>query len=481
MALFGFQLCFTLIMASFLQKLTPIYSLGRWLLCNGSLVYYKQPTNDELRKLSGKHFEKPKGKRKGNQKSMAEQELQTFKIPKDIELNLNSEQIRPIDSLQFRNYSEYEWLVNYTLFVVLVYIATEIYYEIWTPSKDFNISLVWIALSVSFAVKNMISILRLYLKAGGGEFTLSFIYGILSFICSLCVLMISEDYLDFGLGQELKTSPVSDRPAKFDISGLKLILAFVSALHGMIFAFPGIRMAQMYSDALKYSSGSNLLNFFLHLNFCAPALITLLWIKPLVRDFLLSPGTLNGPRVELLSERRFEVYRIAFVVLICLLRFVLIRHHLQAYLNVAYDRMLKLRKEAGKITNIELRSLVGRVYYYLGVVAMQYLSPIVVHLALACCLKTMGNYSWKVLVDADAPQYLHSGINLTTTHEQTAALTYDSSLTQMISSYDSSLRSYTAVSPTVLRGMFSYFVFWSSANWFMATSLGLFYHSYLAH
>ena len=478
MAVLGFQMCFTLIMASFLQKLAPIYSFGRWLLCNGSLTYYKQPTNSELQKLSGKHFEKLKGKRKA--KSPVERELQTFKIPKNLEIELDSGKVGFIDTLQLRNYSEYEWLVNYTLFVVFVYIATEIYYEVWTPSNDFNISVIWIALSVSFAIKNMITILRLYLKSAGGEIYLSITWAVFSLILALGVLMVNDDYLDFGLN----TLTVGDEAAKFDVSGLKLVLVFVSGLHGLIFAFPAFRMAQMYSDALRYSGDNRLLNFFLHFNFCAPALVAALWVKPIVNDFLLRPGLGNGTRVQepLLSVGRFEVFRVAFCVFVCVLRVTLIRHHLQAYLNIAYDKMLKLRKEAGKISNIELKSMVARIYYYLGVVTIQYLSPVIVHLALTFYLKTLGNYSWRILIDSSASEFLpvKQAINSTST-----PLSYESSFADMVSAYDSNIKGYTAaasavVSPVVFRALFSYLVFFASANWFLATCLGLLNHSYLS-
>ena len=43
---------------------------------------------------------------------------------------------------------------------------------------------------------------------------------------------------------------------------------------------------------------------------------------------------------------------------VCVLRFVTTREALQSYLNMANDRIRKLRKETGKITNIALQSKV---------------------------------------------------------------------------------------------------------------------------
>jgi len=470
MALLGFQLCFTLIMASFLQKLTPIYSLGRWILCNGSLIFYREPSNEELLKLSGKQLEKAKGKRKNNNQ---QQKQQTFKIPKNLEVSLSTDQIKPINSLVLRSYSEYEWIVNYALFVVLVYISTEVYYELWKPSKEFNLSLIWIALSVSFAMKNMFNIIKLYIKSGGGEMYLSIVFGIVSFILSLGLLTVSEDYLDFGMSKWIEVD------GRQKVSGLKLVLAFVSALHGVIFAFPAFRMAQMYRDAVKYSEGNRFLNTLLHVNFIAPLLISSCWVKPLVRDFVLKPGKITNSSItsmEVISVDRFEVYRVAFAVAVCLLKFVLIRPHLQAYLNIAYDRTLKLRKEAGKITNVEYRTLVAQVYYYLGVVAIQYLCPLVVHLSLAFCLKTLGNYTWTALYDPEASQYLCDVTN--TTGDVIRSVGEEASLKEMIASAYDARKFAMSFPPNICRSVIGYLVFYSNFNWFLATCVGLLHHAY---
>lgn len=52
MAVLGAQLVFSLIIFSFLQKLSPYLSLGRWLLV-GRLVRYLHPSEEELRRAAG--------------------------------------------------------------------------------------------------------------------------------------------------------------------------------------------------------------------------------------------------------------------------------------------------------------------------------------------------------------------------------------------------------------------------------------------
>lgn len=54
----------------------------------------------------------------------------------------------------------------------------------------------------------------------------------------------------------------------------------------------------------------------------------------------------------------FETCRILLVVLVVILRLALMPVYLQAYLNIAYDRVESLRKEAGRITNVEYQKKV---------------------------------------------------------------------------------------------------------------------------
>jgi hypothetical protein len=53
MAVLGVQLVVTMVMASFMQKLSPHFSFARWLLCN-HLVRYLHPTDEELKTAAGR-------------------------------------------------------------------------------------------------------------------------------------------------------------------------------------------------------------------------------------------------------------------------------------------------------------------------------------------------------------------------------------------------------------------------------------------
>jgi ABC-type methionine transport system permease subunit len=62
---------------------------------------------------------------------------------------------------------------------------------------------------------------------------------------------------------------------------------------GAIFTFPGLRMAKMHFDSLRYCKERRMLRILLNINFAAPFVLVLMWIKPVSRDFLttrLFPG-----------------------------------------------------------------------------------------------------------------------------------------------------------------------------------------------
>lgn len=75
--------------------------------------------------------------------------------------------------------------------------------------------------------------------------------------------------------------------------------------------------------------------------------------------------------------------------------------YLQAYLNLAYDRIQEMKKEAGRITNTELQRKISSIFYYLCVVTLQYAAPIILCMFLAFMYKTLGGYSWTSLILKD--------------------------------------------------------------------------------
>lgn len=114
-----------------------------------------------------------------------------------------------------------------------------------------------------------------------------------------------------------------------------------------------------------------------------------------------------------MSDSAYNTARLWTVVGLCLLRLAVTRCHLQAYLGLAERWVEQMRREAGRITGLEIQRKVGlrelgwepgggpgpadphhlqitRIYCYVAVVSLQYLGPVVLTLHCALLLKTLG-------------------------------------------------------------------------------------------
>lgn len=61
-----------------------------------------------------------------------------------------------------------------------------------------------------------------------------------------------------------------------------------------------------------------------------------------------------------MSEKTYDTLRLWVILLLCVLRLAMMRHHLQAYLNLAQKGVLQMKKEAGRISTVDLQKMVRR-------------------------------------------------------------------------------------------------------------------------
>lgn len=59
-----------------------------------------------------------------------------------------------------------------------------------------------------------------------------------------------------------------------------------------------------------------------------------------------------------MSENTYDTLRLWVILLLCVLRLAMMRHHLQAYLNLAQKGVLQMKKEAGRISTVDLQKMV---------------------------------------------------------------------------------------------------------------------------
>lgn len=145
------------------------------------LTRYLYPTDQQLRILAGVPKEKPKkGKHIENGKVG-----DTFHVPRSLDITLDSAKITTLDVVHLKYYTEYQWLLDFSVYAAAVYIMTEVsnvsghisgivpfecvsmlyfvtysnfftatqVYNCFYPIKDeINLSMLWCSLVLGFAL-----------------------------------------------------------------------------------------------------------------------------------------------------------------------------------------------------------------------------------------------------------------------------------------------------------------------------------------
>uniref|UniRef100_U5EX94 Putative conserved plasma membrane protein n=1 Tax=Corethrella appendiculata TaxID=1370023 RepID=U5EX94_9DIPT len=509
MALLGAQLVITLIMISIIQKLSPHFSLAKWILCSTGLIRYLHPTDDELKKLAGivkdgggkAKAGKSKDKKHHHHQNGVGSESNTFHIARNLDIQLETLEISKYDIVHLRYYTEYQWLVDFSLYSAMVYIISEIYHYFIPLKDEINLSMLWCLLVIFFAFKLLASLTVQYFKSDEsiGERSTCIVTGLVYLLIAMMILIVPEHTLEVGLdpaytsfnksasnflqGQGLN----SVGPASKIV--LKFFIAVSCGILGALFTFPGLRMARMHWDSLRFCKENILLRFLLNLSFALPFLLVLLWIKPLSRDYL-TVRVFAGMQKPILSTDAFETIRLLAVVFTVLLRFSLMPIYLQSYLNIAYDRIEEQKKEAGRITNVELQKKISSIFYYLCVVTLQYVAPIIMCLYFALMYKTLGDFTWtgflresiplnECSADAEPPITQTSTISPDEFAEVTPVDENETNILATAQNFHYSLQSLKSVfTVDVYRGLFGFATWWSCFSWFAASSLGIVYQSY---
>lgn len=492
MALLGTQLVITLVMVSIIQKLGPHFSLARWILCSTGLERYLYPTDEELRALAGVPRDKSKGK-KGGRNVENGKTAETFHIPRNLDIQLEVAKVTAQDVIHLKFYTEYQWLLDFALYSSMVYILTEIYHAVSPPKDEVNLSMLWCFLVVGFSVKLLLSLTLQYFQSqeSVGERSTVIVTAFAYLLIAMMVLIVDENNLELGLNKAY--SSFNQSAAAFletqglDSSGpasklvLKFFLAVWCALLGALFTFPGLRMAKMHWDSLRYCSENRFQRILLNISFASPFLLILLWVKPVSRDYL-TGRVFHGMATPLMTEHAFETMRIVLIVFAVLLRLTLMPIYLQAYLNMAYYRVEAQKKEAGRITNTELQKKIAAVFYYLCVVTLQYVAPAILCLYLAFMYKTLGNYSWAGLFSDPVAEECSVSSQPSDNFVPLPSLNGEESIRQSAQQFTLALDSLKQVfTVDVYRGLFGFATWWSCFAWFATSSLGMVYQSYFSH
>jgi len=500
MAVLGAQIVITMVMASLMSKISPYKSFSRWILTGYSkLIRYVHPSDEELKALvvpppnGNRNNRKYRGGANGSQDNGG-----VFNVPRSLDVQLETAPVEVSDLIQLRYYPEYQWLLDFAIYAIFVYASTETYLFLFPNKTDeVNLSMVWCLLAVGFAYKILSSLTGLYFEGDdGGERSLVIVMGFTYLFLSMLVLIVSEETLETGLDEAYADFNRSAAVFLADNAGLdsegpasKLVLKFCLAVWcgsiGALFTFPGLRLARMHWDALRYTD-SGPRTVLLHATFISPLILTTLWVKPLSRDYL-TDRTFGGIEKPLLTSDQFETLRLYVVVLVLLFRLAMMPSYLQSYLNMAYHKLEGIKQEAGKISNVDLQKSVVRVFYYLCVVTLQYVCPMILILFLTFMYKTMGGGSWTLdgffggekssPILPESPTLLMEPRNPKMEEIEEAVETVISATGHFSLAWQSLKHVFT---PAVFRGLMGFSTWWCCLSWFLSAAIGITYQSYFA-
>lgn len=76
----------------------------------------------------------------------------SFHVPRNLNIELDTTKIEEYDLLQLRYYTEYQWLVDFSLYAGIVYILSEVYHFYFPLKDEVNLSMMWCFLVVFFAL-----------------------------------------------------------------------------------------------------------------------------------------------------------------------------------------------------------------------------------------------------------------------------------------------------------------------------------------
>lgn len=476
-----------MIVAFLISRFSGTLSFGRWILCR-KLARFMHPTDEELKKLSGQ----PLGQHKNNKKSESfkKNKEEGFTVPRSIDIQLEATQIKPFDLIPLQFYTEYLWLVDVSVCGVVVFVMTDTYYFFLTPTKEMNLSILWCLIIVAFSLKNLLSLTSIYFKSEtGGEMILCVLFGFFFLVFAMGVLIVDENMLDFRLHASYENFSIASKSfllsqglppiCPISLTTIKFILAIICAIIGAFLTFPGLRLARMHVDALRYGKDNTTLQVFLYTNFIFTLFVSLLWVKPLFRDYLVHKKLRNN--ASLMTDYQFESFRIFVLLLFVVFRFLMVWTHLQAHLNLACDKVADLKKEVGRISALELKKMVTRVYYYLCIVALQYITPLILILFSTLLLKTLANISIPhLLLNYDLPPQSnyssYSNQTPTNINNMDSMSILIATTAQRFSEVMLGLK--CLITPTTFYHLTSFFTWFTVTAWFATNAFGVLYHVY---
>lgn len=76
----------------------------------------------------------------------------TFHVPRNLDIQLEVTKVTPYDVIHLRYYTEYQWLVDFSLYASIIYVISEVYHYYFPLKEEVNLSMMWCLLVIFFAL-----------------------------------------------------------------------------------------------------------------------------------------------------------------------------------------------------------------------------------------------------------------------------------------------------------------------------------------
>lgn len=79
-------------------------------------------------------------------------ESSTFHVPRNLDIQLEVTKVTQYDIVNLRYYTEYQWLVDFSLYSSIIYCLSEVYHFYFPLKEEVNLSMMWCLLVIFFAL-----------------------------------------------------------------------------------------------------------------------------------------------------------------------------------------------------------------------------------------------------------------------------------------------------------------------------------------
>lgn len=135
------------------------------------------------------------------------------------------------------------------------------------------------------------------------------------------------------------------------------------------FLYPNFTLSCFFLWAVCGSSSFTVFPFYLRVSAYRPVgTYTRCWVCGPEKIKTVILFLFSYSRISILArmtEQTYDTLRLWVIILMCMLRLAMMRHHLQAYLNLAKKGVDQMKKEAGRISTVDLQKMVTTFFYLL--------------------------------------------------------------------------------------------------------------------